>query len=295
MAEHVHSGARKAVKTVARKATAGRPAYVMNPEYLALLENFRLMDDDFMSKCLENAPECIELMLRIILGKKDLEVVKSQTEYPIKSLQGRGVRFDVFARDSKGREYDIEIQRSDHGAEPRRARYNSALMDANALDSGEDFAKLRDTYVIFITENDVMGGGKEIYEIDRTIRQMRGKKFGDGSHIVYVNGATRSETEVGKLVHDLLCRDAEKMHFDVLKKRVSQFKNSEEGRRVMCKAVEEFGNRRAAEGKVEGKRETMFATAKRMLKDGILALKDIARYSGLTLAQVKKLQAEMQE
>ena len=97
MAEHVHSGTRKAVKTVVRKATAGRPAYVMNPEYLALLENFRLMDDDFMSKCLENAPECIELMLRIILGKKDLEVVKSQTEYPIKSFQWRGVRFDVFA------------------------------------------------------------------------------------------------------------------------------------------------------------------------------------------------------
>ncbi len=57
----------------------------------------------------------------------------------------------------------------------------------------------------------------------------------------------------------------------------------------MCKAIEEFGNRREA----RGKRETMLATAKRMLKDGILALKDIARYSGLTLAQVKKLQAEM--
>ena len=28
-----------------------------------------------------------------------------------------------------------------------------------------------------------------------------------------------------------------------------------------------------------------------MLKDGILAMKDIARYSGLSLAQVKKLQA----
>ena len=67
----------------------------------------------------------------------------------------------------------------------------------------------------------------------------------------------------------------------------------------MCKAVEEFAERRAAavrveakaEGKSEGKRETMLAMAKRMLKDGILALKDIARYSGLSLAQVKKLQA----
>ena len=120
-----------------------------------------------------------------------------------------------------------------------------------------------------------------------------GQTLGDGTHIIYVNGATRSETEIGKLVHDLLCRDAAKMHFDVLKRQVSKFKNSEEGRRYMCKAMEEFGNRREAHGEARGKRETMLATAKRMLKDGILALKDIARYSGLTLAQVKKLQAEM--
>ena len=45
--------------------------------------------------------------------------------------------------------------------------------------------------------------------------------------------------------------------------------------------------------KREGKRENMLTTAKRMLKDGILAIKDVARYSGLSLAQVKKLQASM--
>ena len=136
MVKSIHNGRRKAAKTVAHKAMAGRSASVMKPEILALVENFRLMDDNFMSKCLENAPECIELILQIILDKKDLKVVKSQTEYPIKSLQGRGVRFDVFARDSKGREYDIEIQRANDGAEPKRARYNSALMDANTLWSG---------------------------------------------------------------------------------------------------------------------------------------------------------------
>ena len=61
----------------------------------------------------------------------------------------------------------------------------------------------------------------------------------------------------------------------------------------MCKAMEELGARHEALGEARGKRETMLATAKRMLKDGILALKDIARYSGLSLAQVKKLQASM--
>ena len=76
---------------------------------------------------------------------------------------------------------------------------------------------------------------------------------------------------------------------DIQKRTCNRFKNSEEGRHIMCKAFERI----AELNKAEGKRETMLATAKRMLKDGILALKDIARYSGLTLAQVKKLQAEM--
>ena len=292
MAKPIHKGKRNAVKTVARKARARRSASVMKPEYLAEIERFRLMDDDFMSKCLEHAPECIELILQIILGKKDLKVVKAQTEYPIKSLQGRGVRFDVFARDSKGREYDIEIQRADKGAEPKRARYNSALMDANALKSGEDIGKLHDTYVIFITENDVMGDGQDAYSYLRT-EERSGKRLHDGTHIIYVNGATRSESDIGKLMHDFLCRNAAEMFFDILKRQVSQFKNSEEGRHAMCKAMEELGARREARGEARGKRETMFATAKRLLANGKLMLKEIAECTGLSLAQVKKLQASM--
>ena len=300
MSKSIQSGRQKPAKTVVGMAKGSRRASVMKPEYLAEIERFRLMDDDFMSKCLENAPECIELMLQIILGKKDLKVIKSQTEYPIRSLQGRGVRFDVFARDSKGREYDIEIQRADRGAELRRARYNSALMDANALKSGEDVGALRDTYVIFLTENDVMGGGQEVYVYERREKKS-GKFLCDGTHIIYVNGATRSATEIGRLVHDLQCPDAAKMYFEVLRQRVSQFKNSEEGRYTMCRAMERIAERNKAEGRAEGKaegeargkRETMLATAERMLKSGMLALKDIAKFSGLSLAEVKKLQASM--
>ncbi len=294
-----HNGRRKA--SALGKTGAGRSAHVMNPKYLAEMERFRLMDDTFMSKCLEKAPECIELILQIILGKKDLKVVKSQTEYPIKSLQGRGVRFDVFARDSEGREYDIEIQRAKDGAEPKRARYNSALMDANALKSGEDFEKLRDSYVIFITENDMMGDGRDLYSYQR-IDDETGKKLGDGTHIIYVNGATRSKSDIGKLMHDFLCSNAAEMYFDLLKRRVSEFKDSEEGRHYMCEAMEriraegktegivEGVERGKAEGRREGKLENMFATAKRLLANGKLMVKEIAECTGLSLAQVKKLQ-----
>ena len=65
----------------------------------------------------------------------------------------------------------------------------------------------------------------------------------------------------------------------------------------MCKAMEELGARREARGeargKREGKRETMLSTAKRLLANGKLVLKEIAECTGLSLAQVKKLQAEM--
>ena len=120
-----------------------------------------------------------------------------------------------------------------------------------------------------------------------------GLELCDGTHIIYVNGATQSTSEIGKLVHDLLCRDAAEMYFDILRKRVSEFKNSEEGRHTMCEVVEKIAARREARGRAEGKRETMLAMAKRMLESGMLALKDVAKFSGLSLSQVKKLQASM--
>ena len=104
-----------------------------------------------------------------------------------------------------------------------------------------------------------------------------------------MNGATRSATDIGKLAHDLQCPDAAEMYFDVLRKRVSEFKDSDEGRYVMCKAMERIAER----NKAEGKRETMLATARRLLANGKLVLKEIAECSGLSLAQVKKLQASM--
>ena len=108
-----------------------------------------------------------------------------------------------------------------------------------------------------------------------------------------MNGATRSESDIGKLMHDFLCRNATEMYFDTLKRQVVQFKNSEEGRHYMCEVMEKIEARGEARGKARGKRETMFATAKRMLESGMLTLKDIAKFSGLSLAQVKKLHADM--
>lgn len=41
----------------------------------------------------------------------------------------------------------------------------------NTLNPSEDFEKLPESYVIFITRNDVLGGGLPIYHVERTIRE----------------------------------------------------------------------------------------------------------------------------
>lgn len=116
----------------------------------------------------------------------------------IKNLQGRSVRLDVAATDAEDKEYNIEIQRAGHGANPKRARYHSSLLDANTLIAGDDVDKLPETYIIFVTEKDVIGKNKPIYHIDRFIRETE-ENFGDGTHIIYVNGAYQDTSPLGHL------------------------------------------------------------------------------------------------
>ncbi len=57
----------------------------------------------------------------------------------------------------KDKIYDIEVQRSTAGADVHRARFNSSMLDMRMLKEKQKFKELHESYVIFITENDVMG------------------------------------------------------------------------------------------------------------------------------------------
>lgn len=126
-------------------------------EDLAKLRGLRPIDDDFM-RCIfrDNIP-LAQFVLRIVTGKDDLEITRLETQKDMKRLVGaRSICLDAYGHDSKGKKYDLEIQRSDHGAGTHRARYHSSAMDIENLDAGQDFDELPDTYTIFITGHDVV-------------------------------------------------------------------------------------------------------------------------------------------
>ena len=252
-------------------------------EDLQRLRGFRLLDDDFLTKCFEGDTASIELVLRIVLEKPDLKVLDVRTQVFVENLLNRSVRLDILATDSTGAKLNVEVQRSDKGAGRKRARYNSSMMDANLLKKGEDFDKLPETWVIFITENDVMGKGLPLYPIERCFLGT-GERFEDGSHILYVNGAYRGDTPIGKLMHDFSCTDAADMYYGTLADRVRFFKESKEGIEIMCRAMEDMRNQTLKEG--------MTNVAKKMLEDGTITLEKIAEFVGLSVEEVKKIKTD---
>lgn len=255
-----------------------------DPEILQIIEGFRLIDDTFMVKVLED-PACTQLVLRIILDIDDLIVTKVQTQDELKNLQGRSVKLDVHAVDSKGKHYNIEVQRSDKGAVAKRARYNSSLLDANITEPGEEYELLPESYVIFITENDVLKEGLPIYHIDRIVRET-GKPFDDKSNIVYVNSQIKDDSSLGKLMQDFYCRSAGEMHYPTLAERVHYFKE-EEGVMTMCRAVEQYGDKKMQAGRKAGKKAMVI----NLLKMG-LSYEQIAMASELTVDEIKKIENE---
>lgn len=220
-------------------------------EDLQRLRGFRLLDDDFMTKVFEDI-SCAELLLRIILNDEGIRVLEAHSQRGIKNLQGRSVKLDILAVDSHNRVFNVEVQRSDRGAGAKRARYNSALIDANVTEPGDQYEDLNETFVIFITENDVMKAGLPIYHIDRVVRET-GKLFEDEEHIIYVNPQIKDETKLGRLMHDFSCTDAKDMYNKVLADRVRYFKEDERGVEIMCREMEIMRNQAHEEGIEKGR------------------------------------------
>ena len=222
---------------------------IRKQEELQVIAKLRLLDDDLMSLVFDKNIEATELLLNILLQRTDLKVLEAvaQREYKNPMAGGRSIKIDIYAKDVDDKVYDIEVQRTDQGADFHRARFHSSMIDTKMLKEKLDFKEIHDSYVIFITENDVVGAGLSLYHVDRVIKET-GADFGDGSHIIYVNGSYKDDDDpIGKLMHDFRCTSSEDMYYPLLAKQVRHFKETEGGRKSVCKAVEELVEKRAEE------------------------------------------------
>lgn len=239
------------------------------------------MNDTYMNAFFNSQPEPVQFVLRIIMNKEHLIVKSVRTQKPLKNIQGRSITLDVDAVDEDGTRYDIEVQQESKGAKPKRARFHSSMMDLNALLPTDDFEKLPEIYVIFITSKDYWKQGLPVYTINRHIEELKMKPFDDEAHIIYVNGEYINDTAIGKLMHDFKCAQPSEMYYPNLAERAHYLNDTEGGYDDMCRIMEE-SNREAA-------RQGTYQIAMNLIRMGVLADEDIAKATKLTFEEVQEL------
>ena len=253
--------------------------------YKGIIKNFTLMSDIFMRNVFKQR-ECLEYVLQVIMEKQDLKVIEQIIQKDYKNLQGRSAIMDCVARDSEGKQFDVEIQQDNEGASPKRARYHSGLMDMNTLNPGQDFDELPESYVIFITRDDILGYDFPIYHIDRHIKEAD-DSFQDEAHIIYVNSRKQEDTELGRLMHDLHCKNADEIHSPVLAKRVHELKDTQKGVELMCHEMEKIYSEGMESGEKRGELKKAKETALSLAEMG-LPVEKIAKAVNHNVNEVQK-------
>ena len=212
-----------------------------------LVDTLTLFDDELMGRVFDKNTQATELVLRLILGRNIKVIsVNGQEEIRNAKVGGRNIILDVHAIDVAGEEMNIEVQGGSEGAHVRRARYHSSMLDTGMLKESQPLKELKDSYVIFIYKRDKFGKGLPLYHVDRYIKETE-ETFGDGSHIIYVNGSYNGDDAIGKLVSDFHQTDSEKMYYSELADGVEHYKETEKGRGNMSEAVEKYAREYAEE------------------------------------------------
>lgn len=283
---------------------------IARAELERLIDGLTLFDDELFSKVFDENIEATTLLLQIILERQDLVVlsVKGQEELKSPIYGGRTITLDVRAKFADGTHVNIEVQRNTEGSHIRRARYHSSNLDVRMLKKGQDFETLKDSYVIFICENDKFRKGLPMYHINRCISETE-EWVNDGSHIIYVNGKYRGNDRFGCLMTDFSCRKVSDMHFEELADSVKHVKENRKGCVDMSEAIQqwaekwagiwahqmatkmanEMANEMASERVEKEKLENKRSIAQKMLKSGKMTINEIVAYLDLPVDEVEKL------
>ena len=168
------------------------------------------------------------------------------------------------------------------------------MLDANTLKPGDNFDALPDSYVIFITDEDVLGDGLQKYQVGRKVKET-GREFNDHSHIVYVNTAIQDDTELGRLIHDFHCRNADEMYSKALAEQIRNIKETEKGVTDMCQEMEKIYEEGIEQGIEKGIEQGIEQGIERMVRNALQnrPAREVSEMLKLPLEQVLDIERQM--
>ena len=134
-----------------------------------LIQNLNLADDFLFAKVMSDKVIC-KKVLEEILNIKIQEIKMPEQQKVIDLvLDSKSVRLDIYVNDEHNTIYNVEMQKSSHKNLAKRSRYYQGNIDLDMIQKGEDYEKLRKSFVIFICTFDPFNKGRHIYTFQNQI------------------------------------------------------------------------------------------------------------------------------
>lgn len=221
--------------------------YVMKEGAEETVESLRPIDDTFMQKLIEDIGFCEEL-LQTVLCMTDLRIVKVTPQRSLHNIDSRSVTVDALCEGSDGKQFSIEVQKSNNDNHQKRVRYNGACVQTIKFAKNTSFRQLFDLYMVYISDFDMFGMGLTTYYIDRVIHGA-GDMVDNGYYEVYANTQVDDGTDIAELMRILKSKEIpENRKFPKICKVIRYYKEGK-GQLEMCEVVENYAKRCVLEEK----------------------------------------------
>ena len=165
------------------------------------LQELNLLDD-FLFNAVLNYPGVGEAfsreLLRVIFQREFGKlIIIPQKVYGGSDTDKHGARLDVYLEEELQKEtfpeaavYDVEPNlnedKEDVKALPKRVRFYHALIDARSLPSGAEYKTLKNVIVIMITPYDPFGYDQMIYTVTHQLKEVPGAEYNDGTQTLFL-------------------------------------------------------------------------------------------------------------
>ena len=138
----------------------------------------------------ENRGLLLELLQLSLPEFEITELVEPAKEVALKpSYDSKGVRLDIRVLDIRGRIFNVEMQLRDEKNIPIRIRFYSSTLDTTILKTGEDYNKLSDAVVLFITTFDPFSRNRYRYTFRNICVEDRELELEDGTSKIILNAS----------------------------------------------------------------------------------------------------------
>lgn len=129
-------------------------------------------------------------------------------------------------------------------------KIRKATVTVNCSEPGDRFEHVQEVYIIYVSNFDVLQNGRTISHAEMICKET-GESLQDGLHEIYVTTTGKEDNKIARLMKEFLNPDMNNPEFPKTSRRVQAMKHDPKEVAIVCKAIEEYADKRAIETAIE--------------------------------------------